>query len=356
MNICCFCSQAYMGDLNERRLTGRSIQELSEEEVERLVALHFDFVSEIPVVDYHMEWHCKHGIGGLRHVGGGEEFLLFHHGLSRLFESYLLFRQAPEFVPVPYWNTEQPLPPKFTNPLIEREEQMGTFKLPRWLTLEMPAFMPDAERGEKQAETASDDLFVLEDFVVNSTTEAHAESDACKMAKQQQGGGQFQEQGQGAWDEPAGGGFGLPFPSAGRSGSPHGRLRARGSPSSRPFESQKREEKPQQAASQTQTIPLPRLRLSSLHDARTLDELGLSMCLPTDPTDLKTTFHARGHKAAGGTMATWRAPLDPLFFAFHSLMDRVTVSWLYLTHNGRSWRADRSGRPGWAPREAAGMS
>lgn len=55
-------------------------------------------------------------------------------------------------------------------------------------------------------------------------------------------------------------------------------------------------------------------------------------------------YHGFFHGAVGGTMGGFYSPADPIFFAWHGLLDKIVDSWLATT-NGQNWAAANPSHP-----------
>jgi hypothetical protein len=75
---------------------------------------------------------------------------------------------------------------------------------------------------------------------------------------------------------------------------------------------------------------------SKLNDIADLDTLGQVIGM--------STFHGSVHHAIGGTMGDLASPSDPLFYAWHGLIDQIADNWLKTTA-GRNWIAAHPGHP-----------
>lgn len=68
---------------------------------------------------------------------------------------------------------------------------------------------------------------------------------------------------------------------------------------------------------------------ANLAQFKTPDELGEA---------LEQGFHGSGHNWIGGTMSTFQSPRDPVFFAWHGLVNQTLMKW-FQTDNGKAWLA-----------------
>lgn len=83
-----------------------------------------------------------------------------------------------------------------------------------------------------------------------------------------------------------------------------------------------------------------------------LDGVGTAYAKLGDIPDLDTlgriigtsTFHASVHGDVGGTMGGFSSPADPIFYAWHGLIDSIVDNWLKTTA-GRNWMTANAGHP-----------
>jgi hypothetical protein len=77
------------------------------------------------------------------------------------------------------------------------------------------------------------------------------------------------------------------------------------------------------------TINIDGTTYSKIGDFKDLDTLGRA---------IGAQYHGSLHGDVGGTMSTFYSPADPIFYAWHGLLDSLADVWLATT-NGKAWAA-----------------